>query len=136
MRYENWPEILADMIEEFNSKEFNYGSLDCALMAGINVNRLTGKDYYTKFLNNYSTSKGAYKALVKDGVKTVIDIADKFLARHKYILQTGRGDIVCYNIPELGPALGICLGSVCAFKAPIGLTYVKLKDCSISWRVE
>lgn len=66
----------------------------------------------------------------KLGYESVEDLARGYLGDPIPLLTAQRGDIVLYD-----GALGVCVGSRCAFAGMEGLVSQRLRDCERAWRV-
>lgn len=137
MRLPNWPKLLAISIEMAKEKPFVWGTHDCCLFAADCANAITGIDAAASLRGTYS-NEGQATALVETNgglaslVSSVCSGAGWLRITPK---QAQRGDIVCYSEND-SPALGICVGSQCAFLSPSGITFRPLTKCSTAWRVE
>lgn len=139
MRVENWPQVLLAEIEKAESKPFSWGGRngghDCCLFAADVVKALTGTDYAAPFRGRYTTERGAKRALTIYGAGTIPATLEKILGPAQPPLMARRGDVVVANTP-LGPAAGICLGTVAAFAGPSGLSRLPLSACTACWRID
>jgi len=120
-RLEAWPEILADVIKGMKDIPFQYGEHDCCMFGANVVLELTGVDLASK-LRTYTTEKGAYKTIKKNG-GTFTKMIDAIMKEHgcKPVKRAycRRGDLVIAMVmTESGKkerALGVCLGAEAAF---------------------
>jgi len=132
MRKPNWPEILFEELAKMAKREFIRGECDCCLFAADIVLAMTGEDYAAAYRGKYKTKKGAASALRKYGggtIETSIPL-DEIPVNY-----AGRGDLVLADLPN-GPAVGICIGAIAAFKAAgKGLAYIPITECRMAWKV-
>jgi len=126
-RVKHWERKLDDYIEASRHKPFKWGSHDCALFVAGAFDVLTNSKVQKKYKGKYESEITA-RRMVKNGLLKEID---KYCPRliNTYLAQ--RGDIVYYD-----KALGICLGSKCAFVYSEGLAFIDLGKCKKAWRVE
>ena len=131
MRFDGWPEILHAEIEAAQDKPFAWGKCDCCLFAADVVKAMTGTDYASEFRGKYKTAKGAARALIKYGHKTLSSTMNEKLPPVRF---PKRGDVVMALVNG-DEALGICIGSMCVFKSPDGVVQMPVSDIDAAWDV-
>ena len=135
MRYLNWPERLAEVIEAARYRVFAYGGQDCCLFAADCVLAVTGIDYAAPFRGYYSRA-AAYQIIAKHGSLTGLLTA--VLDEPIEPAFAGRGDVVIAEIPIVegeGESVGICLGAFCAFPQAVGLRFHPRSVARLAWRI-
>jgi hypothetical protein len=137
MRVPNWPIKLAAFIEERRSMKFKWGENDCCAFACAWLEILVGFDPSVDF-ECYATAKKALKVLEKEG--GVEKIAEQVCAKQGWPecnpLRAQRGDIVLTDTPHQGAALGVCVGSRCAFPGLDGITFKLTGEVRRAWRID
>ena len=135
MRYHDWPERLFTVVKKAKQSTFVWGENDCALFACDCVKAMTGIDHASKARGKYKTEKGAWRALAKiEGVKTLPELADKYLGSRIDLVNAKRGDVVSL-IVDSAEALGIVVGSCAVFLTINGARTVPLHECILAWEV-
>lgn len=136
MRRHDWPERLHEVIAKAKKEAFAWGTHDCALFACNCAHAMTGIDYAANFRGKYKTRKGALTALVRiEGVKTLPELADKYLGERIALVNTQRGDVVLLTADSV-EALGVVVGKHAVFLAPDGIQTLLLEECICAWRVK
>lgn len=129
-RFENWPEILADKIEQARDTPFSWGTHDCALFCADIILAMSGSDLAHDLRGRYKTESGALKRIRKLGFKNLEELVNERLEPVP-ITCAQRGDLVLHH----NGALGICDGFVSWFVTPEGLTRVKTLTFEKAWKV-
>jgi hypothetical protein len=111
-RRDNWPNLLAQFIEQRREQPFAWGVNDCCIFAADWVEVCTGEDYAKTWRNRYSSGLGAVR----------------------FLDEAGRGDIVAQEAGR-GMTLGICLGVTTAFVTKNGLAFGSIANAEKSWKV-
>ncbi|MGD9539101.1 MAG: hypothetical protein AB7P52_17850 [Alphaproteobacteria bacterium] len=132
-RLPDWPERLAEAVENARSKPFRWGGRDCALFAADCAAALTGRDPLSHVRGQYETRMGAAFTLARLGCEDVAQLADTLWPRVRLALAR-RGDWVI-SPPGAPMALGVCLGKQAAFLAPEGFAFRHTALCSAAWKV-
>ena len=132
MRRQDWPEILAGMIETYRHEPFSWGEHDCAMWAASVIKAMTDIDPAVEFRNTYSTAGDAFHILEHHG--GLLHVVDKMFPRIESVLTARRGDITAM-LGEFGPTLGVCIGHQCAYPGKQGLVFHPLRNCIAAWRV-
>lgn len=139
MRMENWPKRLNEVIEAARVQPFAWGSHDCCLFAADCALAITGGvDAAASYRGTYSTETEA-QAIIEaaGGFVALINSAMAAVGWRRCMPRVARrGDIVCHTPAGGSPALGVCVGSQCAFLTASGLRFVALNECQIAWRVD
>lgn len=130
MRPVGWKEALHQCVAAEASRTFAYGEHDCALFAARCVAAVTGIDHAAAF-GAYDSAKAQQLLAEHNGVE---GIATMILGEPAPPNHCRAGDVVVADLP-LGPTLGICLGSNCAFAAARGLLYMPRSVIRCGWRI-
>lgn len=131
-RVGNWPELLAEYVEQRRKEPFAWGSNDCCIFAADWVQACTGTDYASAWRGRYTGRLGAARFLEEaGGLRALVDSLG--LVR-VLPLQAGRGDVVAQDNGR-GLALGICIGSGTAFAAETGLVFASMQNIETAWRI-
>ena len=135
MRSHDWPEKLYEVINESKHKAFEWGTHDCALFSCDCIKAMIDIDYAKNFRGKYKSEKGSWRALEKiEGVKSLSELADKFLGDRIELSHSGRGDLVVL-MEENREVLGIVTGIHAAFLSPEGVQMRALNECKFAWKV-
>lgn len=139
MRIEGWEHRLVDLIEEAQTREFVYGTWDCALFACAAIAALTDKDVAGAFRGQYADAAGCDRLLAAQGGLEAL--ATGIANGHDFapipIRSAQRGDVVLATIAGRD-TLGVCLGRTAAFAvAPRGLAQVPILHAALrrAWRI-
>jgi hypothetical protein len=130
IRFQNWPELLAEKIERSRELSFAWGIHDCALFCADAIFAMTGIDLASDLRGTYKTEKGAQRRIRTLGFESLEALVSERLESIP-IVQAGRGDLVLHH----NGALGICDGLTSWFVTPSGLTRVKTLSFEKAWRV-
>lgn len=134
MRLPDWPQRLDECIEEARSREFSYGTFDCALFAAECVAAMTGNNYAIE-LRGYDNKVAAYRIVAAYGsLETMTTALLKREPIHPAMAR--RGDVVIGEDDAGQDCIGVCLGTTCAFPAPQGLRIVQRSRARLAWRIE
>ena len=131
-RRDNWPNLLAQFIEQRREQPFAWAVNDCCIFAADWVQTCTGVDYAQAWRGRYSSGLGAVRFLDEaGGVEALVDA----LGLQRVAPQlAGRGDIVAQEAGR-GVTLGICLGVTTAFVAKTGLVFGPITNVETAWRI-
>jgi hypothetical protein len=129
-RFQNWPELLADKIEQSREISFSWGSHDCALFCADAILAMTGTDLAWDLRGRYQTERDALRRIHKLGFKNLEELVNERLEPIS-ILNAKRGDLVLHPTG----ALGVCNGLMSWFVTPDGLTCLKTCIFNKAWRV-
>lgn len=146
---DGWDARLHAAIEAARAKPFQWGVHDCCLFACDCVLAVTGVDMAAEGPNGslrgtYDSLQGAVAAMKRIcGAKepvTVEQLVEHFAARHgaREVKPAfaRRHAVTLFDEPDLGPALGVCLGGVAAHLRPVeGLVYAPMRLVRRSWMV-
>ena len=92
-------------------------------------------DYAKNFRGKYSSEEGSWEALERiEKVKSLSELANKFLGDSIKLSHSGRGDLVIL-IEKNREVLGIVTGTHAAFLSPEGIQMRSLAKCEFAWRV-
>jgi len=131
-RFPDWPQKLHEAVEAARARPFDWSKHDCALFAADVVLAITGKDFAAHDRGNYDSDVAALRLIHSRG--GMVPMITAMLGEPVSVLRARRGDVVMYR-SELGPSLGICLDSKCAFTGPTGLVFKPRKECELAWHV-
>lgn len=137
MKFHDWQTRLAAVIDASHTKEFSYGTFDCALFAANCVQAITGIDYAAS-LRGYHSKIDAYRIVSSYGsLEAMITGLLGSEPIHQSLAQPG--DVVL-GLPALqqgeqGEEIGICLGVKFAFPAQVGLVMHGIGTCRLAWRI-
>lgn len=131
-RVGNWPELLAEYVEQRRKEPFAWGSNDCCIFAADWVQACTGTDYASAWRGRYTGELGAARFLKEaGGLEALVDsLAFQRVARS----LVGRGDVVAQEGGR-GPTLGICLGASAVFVHDNGLIFGAIQNVQSAWRI-
>lgn len=143
-RFQDWPKKLDTFIEENRNRPFKRGQNDCALLAGLAIQAMTGQSFVKTYMTGYKTKKEAFEMLQNMGLEDLEAVATKHLGQPlKSHRMAGRGDIVLIDFFEefadLGEsvALGVVdtTGRFAVTTGKDGLITIPMKHWSKAWRV-
>lgn len=124
MRVYDWEKRLQKVIDDWEKKPFIWGESDCVHFAVACFHAVTStKIDLDKFTGKYSDRKSAEKLMRDNNMNNIKFALEEVtgIKTHENILYARRGDIVLHS----DGALGVCLGSHCAFHG----ARASLKDC-------
>ena len=131
-RRDNWPNLLAQFIEQRREQPFAWAVNDCCTFAADWVAVCTGTDHAQPWRGRYSSGLGAVRFLDEaGGVEAMVDALGLQRIAPQ---QAGRGDIVAQEAGR-GITLGICLGVTTAFVAKTGLVFGPITNVETAWRI-
>ena len=146
MRADNWPQILADALNEVRETDFEWGKTDCLYWTNNVVEKMTGRnpiaDYCHKLgiseiEQHYKSSKGFKRLLKKHKIKSFYDMVCNIYGQPIRATFAQRGDLVMLDMEETEQrhTLGICRGQDVVFKSLESTFLVPLSSCSWAWRI-
>ena len=126
-RLPDWRSRLYQLIAEYESVPFEFGSNDCALWAGRVVNAVTGDDVFSEYVGRYKTATGGYRAFKKatgfashiEYVKSTLELEQNAFAQ--------AGDLGFVETDE-GQAIVVLLGSFAAGIGEAGLVRYPIEN--------
>ena len=131
-RRDNWPNLLAQFIEQRREQPFAWAVNDCCIFAADWVQTCTGVDSAQAWRGRYSSGLGAVRFLDEaGGVEALVDALGLQRVTPQ---QAGRGDIVAQEAGR-GITLGICLGVTTAFVGKTGLVFGPITNVETAWRI-
>lgn len=134
MKKHNWPTLLAKFIVSRKTAPFEWGKNDCCLFVADAIEQMTDIDFASEYRGTYSTEKGAYKALKKQGEKTVADAWSRRFPEIP-VQEMGRGDVALV-ISEEQPATAICFGARLWVVSKKGLITLRRSQAIQAWRID
>lgn len=130
MRFQNWPERLAEFVESRRTAPFEHGTHDCCAFAGAAAEAITGTNPATPF--PYRNELGAQRLILEHGgLDRLLTAA---LGEPVAPAMAGRGDIVLAEL-ENGPTAGVCLGRECVFPSAVGIVFRPRAVIGMAWKV-
>jgi hypothetical protein len=137
MRINNWPKQLIAAINDAQKKPFVWGAHDCCLFASDCAKAITGVDAAGLWRGSYVSEEEAAALIASAGglVSLVTSACSAAGWKSCEPSQARRGDIVCF-LENGKHALGVCVGSHCAFLSFGGVTFRPLSQCISAWRVD
>jgi hypothetical protein len=136
-RIENWPEKLFALVEARANAPFEWGVHDCCIFSADVIAEITGIDLMAEYRGRYDSALSAARLFERDGLEAAIEAACAAtgFAEHAGPLSAQRGDLVITEIPERGPAAGLCLGATAVFVAPTGISEIPIAQCRRAWAI-
>lgn len=132
MRLDDWQTPFYAYIEAARLAPFAWGTHDCCLFAAGAIDALTGSDLRTQLSAAYSDEASALAYIASFG--SLEAAVSSWLGPSKAPNFAGPGDIVLADL-SLGPTIGVCLGTGCAFSAASGMLYQQRSVISMCWTV-
>ena len=136
-RREDWPNKLNDFIETNRNREFQRGVFDCAVFAGLAVKAMTDEDFVQKYIGTYKSKKEGFEMLKAEGMKSLIELADKCLdSALDNPNFAGRGDVVAVKYEnEVALAVIDLTGRRAVTTGKEGLAFFESKYWLKAWKV-
>jgi cell wall-associated NlpC family hydrolase len=146
MRREDWPQRLAEYLEEHRSTPFVWGTFDCCLFVCDAIEAMTGVDPGRNLRGRYVNETGALDVLLEEyGTDNLERVVEKICELEGYPEMTPsfaqRGDVVIVNAPLSAESMfHVCLGIVApggraAVASPRGFILFPLSRVVRAWRV-
>lgn len=130
-RKPNWPAILAEKVEEWRNRPFDWVTWNCLLFPAAMVEALTGIDHRSTF-PEFSTKQDALRIVTeRGGIEALIS---SVLGESKAPSHAMRGDVVVCDFGE-GITAGICLGLNCCAPGAQGLVFRRTLSAVAAWSV-
>jgi len=148
-RHSDWEQRLGRYFKANLRQPFLWGHNDCALFVCNAILEMTGVDLAADARGKYDSKETADLFLAASTADWhgspsfggLAEYADKIAAQHGLeevsLSLARRGDIVLWDVPGVGPALGIVSldGIYAWFAGPNGITKNKVRKCDTAWRV-
>jgi len=136
-KFEDWPSKLNVFFEENRSRKFERGVFDCAVFAGLAIEATTGHNFIKNYVGKYKTKKQGFEMLKNEGLKTLIDLAEKCLGKAlPSVKMATRGDIIAVKYEnELALAVVDLSGRRCVTTGKEGLIFFNPDKWLKAWRV-
>ena len=132
MRAYDWPQRLEDYVESCRATPFQWGTHDCCRFAAGAVHAMTEVDPMAAY--RYANEIGARRLIRKAG--SLDALVHRVLGDPlPTVAAAGRGDVVIADL-DLGPTVGVALGGVAAFAAPVGLLFIPTNQARVAWRID
>jgi hypothetical protein len=97
-RFDEWPTLLSNFLEERRLVPFEWGRQDCCMFACDAVLAMTGTDLAGRFRGTYRTAAGALRAIRSAEASTIGELASWLAELHSIreisVLSAQRGDVV------------------------------------------
>lgn len=134
LRLPDWPERLAEFIEERRYWPFAWGSQDCAMFGGDAIAAQTGVDPFAAFRGRYTTEEGAEAITAPAGGFEALLGATlaAFGAQDCPPALAQRGDVGMVRVGN-AEALGVVLGSAVAVPGLTRLQFVPAGRVYRAW---
>lgn len=130
-RRHDWADRMFKYVDSRRETPFAWGTHDCCRFAAGAVLAMTDKDYMSSF--DYSTELGAAKLIRKAG--SLDALVNRALGEPlPAVAYAQRGDVVIADLDN-GPTVGVVLGVLSAFAAPVGLLFVPTQQARVAWRI-
>jgi hypothetical protein len=131
-RLHDWPERLAELIQQRLASPFAWGSNDCCLFAADAILATTGEDPAAALRGAYSDAAGALGVL---NGRQPADLAGELLGDPLPTPALAhRGDIVCHET-DGRQTLGVCVGDQWCAPGDEGLVFQPMSQVRLAWRV-
>ncbi|HJV73177.1 MAG TPA: hypothetical protein VJ654_03060 [Noviherbaspirillum sp.] len=128
MRFEDWPERLAQFIEARRHQPFVRGTHDCVMFAADAIQAMTGVDLAAEYRGSYTTTKEALRFIQgRGGMENIVPLESIPVA------LAGRGDIAMIDTPE-GDALAVHLGRTIAAQGGQGILFLPVSAAKRAWK--
>ena len=147
-RFEDWPQRLEALLQEWATKPFVWGETDCFCFAGAAIESLTGGNPMAEIMPQYDTEAEAYHLLGGSIFFPSIDRSvpmggmerfwSFFLGDPQPVGKAQRGDLVLLEVGGTGSLAAIIDGSgkaAAAMTERRGVLRVKKSLGYMSWRV-
>ena len=132
-RLPGWPELLAAHLKTLEATPFEWAVHDCCTFAGDAVQVITGTDPMADLRGTYTGALGAARVLQAEGGLAVA--VSKRMGFGKLPALAQRGDVVMFDMPERGPALGICVGPQFVAPGEGGMAFINMSAALTAWSV-
>lgn len=134
MRFDDWPERLAKIIEKQRNQGFKWGDNDCCTFANTVYCTMTGRDIMAEFSGTYKTAAGAMRALKKHGFSSIREAVSHYCGDEISPRLAQRGDLVMV-IRDGAESMGVCIGAYGAFVGIEKLEFLPMSEAVTAWRV-
>ena len=139
-RVDNWPCVLNDIFTEYQARDFEWGTSDCATFATDTIKELIGVDLYAEFRGSYHDLR-SYLKLLKTYEYSSIGELFNLVSIENGIFEIApreamRGDVCTYIGADGLECLGICMGPRAYFLLESGLIGIPIDKCFRSWRID
>ncbi|MCF1744723.1 DUF6950 family protein [Paradevosia shaoguanensis] len=110
-RLPGWHARLDALIDSYRRAELSYGHFDCAILAALNVEALTGERIGKKAWWRYRSAEAGLRTMARAGFANLADMAASLLPEHEHPSRAYVGDIAAIPAENaFGFALGIVGG--------------------------
>ena len=130
-RRADWRERLAAFFTARRGDAFDWGARDCCLSVADAVLSMTGRDFAAP-LRGYRSKRGALKALLRAGHRSVADYLDTILPR---TTRPRCGDVVALNDPPLNTLMLADRNGTAWGQDEYGLMHVAIPPGAQFWAV-
>lgn len=133
-RLSDWPERLAEFIDQNLSTEFQWGSFDCSQFCIQAEQSIYGDTRWTDLIGGYKTERGALGRIKRAGGESLWNLIDQRMERLESVKMAKRGDWIGHYTDH-GESLGIMLdGRIACVDVESGLNFLPLECAEIAWR--
>lgn len=135
MRRPDWPERLAELLENSRTQPFVWGQHDCAQFALKVLKAVDARDWSQLSFAPYRSARKAKRVLQEMGFENAQELAEALLGpAYTPLREAKRGDLAAVPTPQ-GPALGVVVGAQVAAPGKSGLVLTPLAQALACWRI-
>lgn len=134
VRLPDWRRRLAGYLAEVGRAPFRPGAHDCALFVAGAVRAMTGVDLAAQYRGRYTTLRGGYRVLRKEGVADHIALAAAIFEEVPTAFAQV-GDVAVMPSEIDGGALGVVQGEMVYVLQPAGMALVSRMHMERAFRV-
>jgi len=131
MRVHGWPQKLDAKVEEWRSRAFAWGTVDCCQFAAEVVAALTGDDKRALFPAYTDEAEARAIIAAHGGLSGLVTAA---LGEQKHPSRAMRGDVVLLDRGQ-GELIGICIGARIVAPGLQGLEFAPMGCALAAWSV-
>jgi len=131
-RVENWPTVLADLVQENRDRAFEWGSFDCCIWPAMVKDSMTGSNLVEQMAALYSDRAGADKLIEDAG--GFEELISQHLGEPVSAKLIGRGDVALIE-HENGKSLAIFDGQYAIATGKNGLKMLKRSVILKGWKI-
>jgi len=134
-RLPDWPERLAEFIEQRRDVPFEWAVNDCCAMAADAVLAMSGRDFLAKYRGRYATEEQAEALMGEGGLPGFLQrVLAAFGGVEIPPAEAQRGDVALIGL-ENQLVCGVVTGPHIAAPGARGLAFVPLRRATMAWGV-
>lgn len=134
-RAPDWPERLAELVEQRRHAPFAWGTNDCITWASDVTLAITGRDPWAAHRGTYSTEAEADRIVGSAGLEALVErLMRDAGAREIPVAMAQRGDWVIVGIGNM-PLVGVVLGRHVAAPGDDHLAFVPQRRATRAWAI-